>query len=59
MQKGAMMVTTIPGMNAIEDLASLRQIELVFLNWCTPPAENPLLVRPSCQTIGWSNSELM
>jgi hypothetical protein len=47
-----MMVETIPGMNATKYLASLWQIELVFLNWCTPFAKNPLLVRPSCQTIG-------
>jgi hypothetical protein len=46
MQKGAMMVATIPGMNATKDLASLWKIELVFLNWCAPPAENPYWCAP-------------
>jgi hypothetical protein len=49
MKKGARMVETTPRMTATEDLASLRQIEHVFLNWCTQPAENPHSCTPLAQ----------
>jgi hypothetical protein len=52
MQKGAREVPTTPGMEATEDLASLRQIELVLLNWCTLTYKKPSLVCPLAKTDG-------
>jgi len=52
MQKGAREVATILGMKATEDLASLRQIEHVLLNWCAPTCRKPSLVLPLAKTDG-------
>jgi hypothetical protein len=40
-QKGARVMENDPGVRSSEVPVSPKQIKLVFLNWCAPPAGNP------------------